>query len=704
MDLTTNISGAAAIALLVLGFGFIIFVHELGHFLVAKWVGVKVTQFAIGFGHALVCWRKGIGFRVGTTEPDYNRRVAQFLGGEIDPQTGMLTRDGRLVTPAEIDRANAELGLSETEYRLNWMPLGGYVKMLGQDDLDPTAISDDPRAFNRRPIWARVCVVSAGVIMNAIFAVIFFQIAFLNGVAFPPAEVGYVEAGSPAAEAVAVDNPEIKGLESGDKIVKVNGDEPSDFTSVRIASALAGPGESVQLVVERPTDQTGDKTQQLTFDVRPVANEKFEGLKYIGISSPLSLQLISGKLKEGSELAKLFDRYGLEPGMTLTAVNGQPINAYWQFENAIEQAGGQPVELTFELDDKKQTISITPRTGFSLTEVPGPGPDEGELVANILGLAPATKIQMLVDGSAVEGIVEPGDIVASLGDTPWPSSRQIIDIVTATGSNPLKITVVRDGQTKELTVTPGGGVVGTPKLGVGLEEAYDAPYIARVLEESPFASLNLKPGTQLRRIGDHEIDSFTSLRLAVAELTPGPVDVAYTLPIFGEESQKQKVQLTQEDIDTVKNLGWGAALPSFQMLRVMQQADGMIDAVRIGFDKTNLFMWQTYVTLARLFQGEVKVKNLRGPVGIAVEGSRIAEQGIPYLLFFLGLISINLAVINFLPLPIVDGGLFVLLMIEKARGRPVSPQIQSAITVAGLILLGTIFLVVTFHDIGRIFS
>jgi regulator of sigma E protease len=100
----------------------------------------------------------------------------------------------------------------------------------------------------------------------------------------------------------------------------------------------------------------------------------------------------------------------------------------------------------------------------------------------------------------------------------------------------------------------------------------------------------------------------------------------------------------------------------------------------------------------------VQVRNLRGPLGIAVEGTAITKRGGAYLMFFLGLISINLAVINFLPLPIVDGGLFVLLMIEKLRGKPVSPQIQSAITVAGLLLLGTIFLMVTYHDIGRLIT
>src|SRR5690242_8147566 len=114
--------------LLVLGFGFVIFFHELGHFLAAKWVGIKVEQFAVGFGQAMVSWRKGMGLTFGSSGKKYEELVKQ---GAAD-------------------------GISETEYRLNWVPLGGYVKMLGQDDLKPGAESEDPRAYNRKSIGARM--------------------------------------------------------------------------------------------------------------------------------------------------------------------------------------------------------------------------------------------------------------------------------------------------------------------------------------------------------------------------------------------------------------------------------------------------------------------------------------------------------------------------------------------------------------------
>src|SRR5688572_33398001 len=107
-----------SVALLVFGFGFVIFFHELGHFLAAKYVGIKVEQFAVGFGQALVSWRKGLGFTWGSS----NKRYEELLRQENE----------------DIQKIDVH-AIGETEYRLNWIPLGGYVKMLGQDDLKPNA-------------------------------------------------------------------------------------------------------------------------------------------------------------------------------------------------------------------------------------------------------------------------------------------------------------------------------------------------------------------------------------------------------------------------------------------------------------------------------------------------------------------------------------------------------------------------------------
>src|SRR5918992_5709776 len=99
--------------LLALGFGFVVFWHELGHFLAAKWAGVKVEQFAVGFGQALLAWRKGLGLRFRSTNKEYKRRLYQHLG-----KTYTAGDTSETVTDLELSQASQALGISETEYRL----------------------------------------------------------------------------------------------------------------------------------------------------------------------------------------------------------------------------------------------------------------------------------------------------------------------------------------------------------------------------------------------------------------------------------------------------------------------------------------------------------------------------------------------------------------------------------------------------------
>src|SRR3954465_6137803 len=182
-----NLPYVLSILLLVFGFGFVIFWHELGHFLAAKWVGIRVEQFAVGFGHAILAWRKGIGVRVGTTQREYEKRLNEY----VEKEEGHLDRKDRSApTTEQLNRAADTLGLGETEYRLNWIPLGGYVKMLGQDDMNPGALSESPRAYNNKPIGKRMIIVSAGVVMNVILAIAFFTVLFRIGFDVPPAVVG----------------------------------------------------------------------------------------------------------------------------------------------------------------------------------------------------------------------------------------------------------------------------------------------------------------------------------------------------------------------------------------------------------------------------------------------------------------------------------------------------------------------------------
>jgi regulator of sigma E protease len=137
----------------------------------------------------------------------------------------------------------------------------------------------------------------------------------------------------------------------------------------------------------------------------------------------------------------------------------------------------------------------------------------------------------------------------------------------------------------------------------------------------------------------------------------------------------------------------------FAPLQITLKANSPWHAVVLGFQETHRKMLKTYLTFARIVQGTLKVEHLKGPVGIAHMGTLLAGRGFMWLLFFLAIVNINLAVINFLPLPIVDGGQALMIIYEWIRGRPVPIAFQNAVMIAGMVLIGSVFLFVTFNDV-----
>jgi membrane-associated protease RseP (regulator of RpoE activity) len=135
------------------------------------------------------------------------------------------------------------------------------------------------------------------------------------------------------------------------------------------------------------------------------------------------------------------------------------------------------------------------------------------------------------------------------------------------------------------------------------------------------------------------------------------------------------------------------------------KGENALDAIWIGMHKTYYFILQVYTIMERMiFTRSISMKNISGPLGIIDMGGRFARAGVVDFIFFMAIISANLAVINFLPLPIVDGGLMVFLIIEKIKGSPVSLRVQIATQMIGLFLIIGLFLFVTFNDAMRLWG
>lgn len=271
----------------IVALGVIISVHEFGHLLAAKAFSVRVPVYSIGFGRALFRFRRG-----------------------------------------------------DTEYRLAWIPLGGYVRLAGDDPAEPT---DDPDAFLSKPRWQRIVVYLAGPIANGLLAVLLMAGVFVVGVAVPvlpdlPPVVGEVEAGSPAAAA---------GIEAGDRIVRVDGDPIERWEQVRFA-IMTSPGRPLRLGVAREGEGEEFETR-----LTPRVVSEYQ-VGDAGIY-PRILPRVTQVLPDSPAAAA-----GFQAGDQLRSVDGRPAYDPREFVDYIEEHAGVPVVIEVERDGAVRSLEVTP--------------------------------------------------------------------------------------------------------------------------------------------------------------------------------------------------------------------------------------------------------------------------------------------------------------------------------------------------------
>jgi regulator of sigma E protease len=683
------------IILLVLGFGFVIFFHELGHFLAAKWTGIKVEQFAVGFGQALLAWRKGIGLRIGTTNTEYRKRAEAYL--DAHRPAGAPARDAEEGdSDAEIDKAGAALGLGETEYRLNWIPLGGYVKMLGQDDLNPNSQADDPRAYNRKSIPARMLVVSAGVIMNIILAAIGFMIVFKMGFHVPPARVGDLLPDSPAQRA---------GLRVGDYIETLDGKKQWDFTKLGFNTALLEPGVPVPMTVNRD-----GKLIHLTITPEHERGSA-KGFVELGIAPYHDLAgLRDAVVKDDPKLDELVlpESLAVKPGEVITKINGRSVapEDYEYFQSVVQNSFGKPIVLTVQTPDgntRQETVYAHFIDPFSAGEF------------HLVGMVPRARIQEILPASPARGKLLPGDVIQAAyyanndALTTPPTREELTDFLRDAGDKGQLVSMdvirringidtlvhVPDLQTG-VKLEGGGRGLG---IVLGLYDE-DRPVVAQVLHDTPASRAGIPRGATITSINGEPISSWFDMHRALLQVTPDvPVPIEFTTASGQHEKKMLTVDPAQEA--AVHAVRYETLLQLGDPKSAVRKADSIFQAAGWGITETRDLSLQFYLTLRRMFDGNVSPSNLMGPIGIFITGKTLAFRGYDWLIWFLSMISANLAVVNFLPIPIVDGGLFTFLILEKLQGKPLTPRTQAIAQYVGLAFLVGVFVFVTYHDIVR---
>jgi regulator of sigma E protease len=710
VDLDVVLDYAWMIGTVAVGLGLVIFVHELGHFLVAKACGVKCEKFYVGF--------------------------------DIPISIGPLRLPSRF----------CRFQWGETEYGIGILPLGGYVKMLGQDDnptnasaeaerirlrkLDgespdngaaasetpPTEVAGngdeafelDPRSFPAKPVPHRMAIISAGVIMNLIFAVIFATFAFRGGVPYMPCEIGGTVPGSPAWSA---------GVEERSLIVQLGANsQPSDHLrfdwDLRNAVGLSGGKEDIPIRVRKNNGQEYD------LRIRPMLT-KLQGheIPMLGVEPAIEPVLNTQEPTiEGFPAARA--RPPLQGGDRIVAVNGESIQDGYHLKRALAAHVAEDLKLKVErVPEDTDSESTAPET----LDVSVP-PNHLRRLGLVMTMGPVTG--MFPGSPAEQAGFRQGDVIVAVAGEPVSDPVTLPERLRPFYGEEVAVTVQREDTHEEpaqvtLKVTPrsppgfeydfaAGSPMGVRSLGLVFGVA---PKIAEVIPESPAFWAGLQAGDEIVSVAFPSVDPERDRADLINDGKPLTLnDHTVTWPFILQRMQSLKPDTCVEvnfrnDARTgtailrpvLSEIYYGQRGMVFSAVSKTRRVDSLQEAIALGFRQTWEDMSRVLIFLKKLVTGGISPKNLGGPISIAAVAGSEVSKGIPRLLMFLTFLSANLAVLNFLPIPALDGGHMLFLLAEGVRGKPVDERTQIALTLAGVACLLGLMIFVFALDIGRFF-
>ncbi len=521
----------------VLLLGVLIFIHELGHFAVAKWLGVKVEKFSIGFGPSL-----------------FARRVG------------------------------------ETEYVVAALPLGGFVKMLGE--LPGEALPPDElgRAFNHRPVWQRIAIALAGPVMNLVLPVLLIAAILMAGVPTLTSRVGGVLPGSPAERA---------GLREGDRVLAVTGETLWRWEDLE--TRLRAPGAAaLPLEVER---DGATRAFELVREREADGSFADAGLSWhapaarVGVSDPASPAA----------------QAGIRTGDRIVSLNGQPIANFYALERLLATLS-KPLELELErpLDGETETV----RT--AIRELPGAHPSLASLGLAAVGVRIAA---VEPTSPAKRAGLQAGDVVIEVNGGLATTSEQVKNLIWGSNGAPVEIVLQRDKHELTLRATP---------------------------TERPMV-----------------VDGGTELHWGIG-VSLGPSD----------EGAEYKDEVVRNPLV----------------------------ALARGARRTGEILVMIVGGIAQLVTGHVGMSSLSGPIGIGEIAADAYQASWAQFVWLMAVISVNLAILNLLPIPVLDGGQIVLAAAEGIKGSPLPARARDVAQTVGLSLILLLMGVAFWNDIARHWS
>jgi regulator of sigma E protease len=542
----------------VLFIGALVFFHELGHFLIAKLCDVKVLKFSLGFGPKLLGFTRG-----------------------------------------------------ETEYVVSALPLGGFVKMLGEVPGSEVPPEEAPRAFNNKPVWQRAAIVLAGPVFNFGLALVVYYGIFAGGfLAAGDTRLGLVDVGEPAWTA---------GLRPGDRITAVDGHEVRYWDQVR---SLIGerPGAKVRVTFERDGEmQNVEIHTHAKSEVDEFKDTHTRGR--IGVLNHYVRPIIA-VIDTASPAAQA----GLATGDEIVEVAGKPVIGWHEVRNVLrESAAGAPVPLKVKRGEQTVDVTLTPAA-----------PE------------PSLRPELFSSADTLNGY------------TGLVTKESIVEQVEPD----------------------------TPAAAAGLQK-----------NDRLLALAFDKDGKH----ADYPIDVWR-MDLAALEGIDPRTTITLTFQRGREVISRQQALEEREETDDFKNTQKRLIFGAFNdpaTLAPYERKLGAMESLRFAVQMVGRDMTIIAKGLSKLASGQIPLSSMGGPMMIFVIAEKSANSSLVEFFMMMAMISVNLGLVNLLPIPVLDGGHLVFLTLEGVRRRPPSLRVREVANVVGLAILFTLMVIVLWNDTWR---
>lgn len=642
------------IILALLGLSFLIFIHELGHYFMARRLGMRVETFSIGFGKPIVSWM----------------------------------RDG-------------------TKWQIGWILFGGYVKIAGMDTTEKQDLYDVPEGFFSKGPFDRIKVAFMGPFVNIVFAFLAFAALWILGgreKSFNEytAKIGWID---PKSELYA------QGIRPGDEVTAYNGNAYESakdhlYAPMTASSDLRVDGYKVNA-------GTGDKTP---FEMRlkpyshPSSIEK--GIVTVGILHPASY-LIYDRLPNGGD----------NP-----LPEGSPIqNSGIQYGDRLVWADGERIysvkQLSHLINDNRILLTVKRGDQTVLRRVP-------RVPVQELKLDPEVK-EELIDWQFEAGLN--GTRFQQLYALPYNLNNESVvegRIKFIDKENELEAFPEHPYSDEEAPLQIGDKIIAAG--GVAVAKSYyllaqiQHKFITLIVERSPQGfprvSWSSADADFDQQIEDKNLHAITS-RLGTANPLTASGNLVLLKPaapkvrsefILSPESQVQFTTTLLEQKKEIANItdpdqrAKAMALLEDQEKQLLLGLPSLQDR-QVNYNPNPIALFdrvfsEIYRTLGALFSGSLNPKWLSGPIGIVQVVHDSSMVSLKEALYWLGAISLNLGVLNLLPLPVLDGGTICLSFFELITGKRLKAKTLEKLVIPFAILLIGFFIYLTYNDLSRLFT